>query len=124
MANWIKTTRNSVQGQENSENQSVFVGEINRSVLQHLENVLGPIVLVTINYHLRKVANVDTSELMSKPAEIESALHKFFGAGSKIIIQQCILAIYRSVGLIPDRDFVSLEDAVREVRSKADQSNP
>ena len=95
-----------------------FFEQVNIAVLAHLEEILGKGVLASVNYHLKILVNVDISELVSQPSTVEKGLRKLFGVGAKVIIQQCMLAAYRSNGLVPDRDFNSLEEAIGEMRKR------
>ena len=95
-----------------------YIIQINNDVLVHLDKILGSNVLSAINHHLRISVNVDMSKVASEPRLVEAGLRKFFGPGTKVVIDQCILAAFRSVGLVPDRDFISLEDAILEILDK------
>ena len=94
------------------------INQINNYVLSHLDKILGSNVLSAINHHLQLSVNVDMSKVASEPKLVEAGLRKFFGPGTKVVIDQCILAAFRSIGLVPDRDFVSLEDAMLDILDK------
>jgi hypothetical protein len=109
------TKRALFHGHEQTE-EYCFMRQVNGDVLAHLENIMGSGVLESINHHLRILVEADLSQVVSQPTTVEAGLRKLFGVGSKIIIEQCIYAAFRSVGLIPDRDFRGLEDAIKEIR--------
>ena len=91
---------------------------LNRSVPAYLEKVLGPGIMTAVNHHLRMTENIDFSSTASDPSSVERGLRKIFGRGASIIIEQCILGAFRSVGLVPDRDFDCIEDAIKEIKKR------
>jgi hypothetical protein len=109
------TKRALFHGHEQTE-EYYFLHRVNGDVLAHLENIMGSGVLESINHHLRIQVDADLSQVVSHPSTVEAGLRKLFGVGSKVIIEQCIYAAFRSVGLIPDRDYRSLKDAIDEMR--------
>ncbi len=72
----------------------------------------------SINCHLRKLDGVDLTQIASEPRLVEIGLQKLFGVGAKVIIHASIFAAFRSVSIIPDRDFIGLEDAFKEIQHK------
>lgn len=96
-----------------------FAFWVNSGVSSHLSSVIGIVALEAINFHLSKLVNVDLSEVATKPALVESGLRKLFGNGAQIIIKAIILAAFRSARIVPDRDFLSLQDAFVEMYSRA-----
>jgi hypothetical protein len=111
------TKRGRSHGLEQADDNE-FLREINTTVLVHLEEILGRGVLASVNYHLKILVNADFSQVASQPSAVEAGLRKLFGVGAKIIIQQCMLAVFRSKGLVPDRDFTSLQEAIGEMRKR------
>ncbi|MGI0049407.1 MAG: hypothetical protein ACREAW_07690 [Nitrososphaera sp.] len=91
---------------------------LNRSVPAFLEKVMGPGILTAVNHHLRMTANIDFFSTASDPSSVERGLKEIFGRGAGIIIEQCILGAFRSVGLVPDRDFDSIEAAIKEIKRR------
>lgn len=96
---------------------------INAGVSSHLGRVMGIQTVETTNFHLRKVAGVDLSEVATKPRQVESGLRGLFGIGAQVIIEASILAAFRSLRVIPERDFVSLEEAIVELYSRVSNHN-
>jgi hypothetical protein len=111
------TKRDLCHGFEQTDDND-FLKQVNTTVLAHLEVIMGKGVLASVNYHLKILVNVDISEVVSQPSAVETGLRKLFGVGAKVITQQCVLALFRSKGLVPDRDFNSLEEAIGEIRKR------
>ena len=101
-----------------------FVFWVNSAVSSHLSSVLGIGALEAVNFHLSRLVNVDLSEVATKPALVESGLRKLFGNGAQIIIKAIILAAFRSARIVPDRDFLSLQDAFVEMYRRARPTLP
>jgi hypothetical protein len=91
---------------------------LNRSVPAFLEKVMGTGILTAVNHHLKMTANIDFFSTGSDPSSVEKGLKKIFGRGAGVIIEQCILGAFRSVGMVPDRNFDSIEDAIREIKRR------
>lgn len=96
-----------------------LVHQANTIVSNQLVAMMGRSTVETINFHLRLLVGVDLSHAASEPRLVESGLRTFFGSGASVIMQTAILALFRSVHLIPERDFISLEDAIEEFCSRA-----
>ena len=91
---------------------------LNRSIPEYLEKVMGTGILTAVNHRLRMTVNIDFFSTASDPSSVERGLKVMFGRGAFIIIEQCILGAFRSVGLVPDRDFQSIEDAIKEIKRR------
>lgn len=76
---------------------------------------MGRPIFKVINYHLEDVVGIDLSQIVSSPSLIEKGLKKVFGIGAPTIIKACIYAAFRAEGVIPDREYASLEDAFSEL---------
>lgn len=96
-----------------------LVYQVNRAVSRHLGGILGFTALETINFHLRKLVGTDLSQVGSEPKLVESGLRKLFGVGAQVIIEATIVGAFRSAHIIPERDFVSLEEAIAELYAHA-----
>ena len=92
------------------------------AVKRRLNALIGPSILDAINFHLQKLNDVaDLSQVASRPELIEKGLNQFFWEGAKVLIRESILAAYREFGLIPDRQYVSIRDALSELFNKVSQ---
>ena len=92
------------------------------AVKRRLTTLIGPSILDAINFHLQKLNNgADLSQIASRPELIEKGLNQFFWEGAKVLIRESILAAYREFGLIPDRQYISLNDAFSELFNKVSQ---
>ena len=92
------------------------------AIKRHLNTLIGPSILDAINFHLQKLNDgVDLSQVASQPELIEKGLRQFFLEGAKVLIRESIFAAYREFGLIPDREYVSMHDALSELFSKVSQ---
>ena len=100
-----------------------LVRQANSVVSSQLAAVMGSSTLETINFHLRLLVGVDLSHVASEPRLVESGLRTFFGSGAGVIMEAAILAFFRSVHLVPERDFISLEEAIEELCSRASISH-
>ena len=92
-----------------------FVSWVSTAVSSHIGSVMGIGTVDTINFHLRKIADADLSDVATKPALVENGLRKLFGRGAQVVIKAVIFAAFRSARLVPDRDFASLEEAMIEL---------
>lgn len=92
-----------------------FVSWVNSAVSSHIGSVMGVATVDTINFHLRKISEVELSDVATKPMLVENGLRKLFGRGAQVVIKAVIFAAFRSARLVPDRDFVSLEEAMIEL---------
>jgi hypothetical protein len=110
-------------GYDRRVHQQWLVHQANTVVLNQLVEMMGRSTVETINFHLRLLVGVDLSHVASEPRLVESGLRTFFGSGAAVIMQAAILAMFRSVHLIPERDFISLEDAIEEFCSQAPNSH-
>lgn len=92
------------------------------AVKRRLNTLVGPSILDAINFHLQKLNDgADLSQVASQPELIEKGLRQFFWEGAKVLIRESIFAAYREFGLIPDREYVSMHDALSELFNKVSQ---
>ena len=110
-------------GYDRSVDRQWHVYQANTIVSNQLAAMMGRSTVETINFHLRLLVGVDLSHVASEPRLVESGLRTFFGSGAAVIMQAAILAAFRSVHLIPERDFISLEEAIEEFCSRASISH-
>ena len=106
-------------GYDRSVDRQWLVNHANTAVSNQLGAMMGRSTVETMNFHLRLLVGVDLSQVASEPRLVESGLRTFFGSGAAVIMQAAILGLFRSVHLIPERDFISLEDAIEEFCSRA-----
>ena len=76
---------------------------------------MGVATVDTINFHLKVMVGADLSEVATNPALVEKGLRRLFGRGAHVVIKAAIFAAFRSARLIPDKDYVSLEEAMTEM---------
>jgi len=92
------------------------------AVKRRLNTLVGPSILDAINFHLKKLNDgVDLSQVASRPELIEKGLRHFFWEGARILIRESIFAAYREFGLIPDREYITMHDALSELFNKVSQ---
>lgn len=106
-------------GHDRSVDRKWLVHQANTTVSNQLVAMMGRSTVETLNFHLRLLVGVDLSHVASEPRLVESGLRTFFGSGAAVTKQAAILALFRSVHLIPERDFISLEEAIEEFCSWA-----
>ncbi len=84
-------------------------------VSSQLGEVIGSSTVETINFHLRLLVGVDLSHVATEPRLVERGLQSFFGSGAGVVMEAAILAMFRSMHLVPERDFASIEEAIEEL---------
>jgi hypothetical protein len=115
LTNSIEDTGESRLGTPASTADEQFVSWVNNAVSSHVASIMGVATVDTINFHLKVMVGADLSEVATNPALVEKGLRRLFGRGANVVIKAAIFAAFRSARLIPDKDYVSLEEAMTEM---------
>ena len=95
-----------------------FENDVNVAVESYLVGRMGASTFKIINYYLHDITGLDLSNVSSKPSVLEEGLRELFGVGTPTVVRACIFAAFRGAGLIPDREYKGLEDALTELRQE------